>query len=428
MATEQDVSIHPANRAAHLYLSGTTQEVRRADQFFVVFNLYPLVNDDFLNPRYGYLRAVRNRLHFLCHTVEGPKFQIQQDVMNQYNRKRIINRKIDYDPMSVRMYDTVDGLGLKFSKMLYEFEFQNARLYTPARADVDSFSGEGANRDNFQESVLTNENQFRRTHNFGMIAQENHSHRLIKSIDLYQLQGKFYNRAKMVHPRLTRMDMDQFDYSSSAITNISLSFQYENLMFDEVAVNFTNAPADVKDAFEESTGRFEDWVRPWQVTDVPELPKDFLPNSGPEKGVGAVVESSGSAINQPATNLNDFEIGDPGKYATADDINEFSMTKSATSRFAIADEISANDGSPVPAKEYNYNSIASSQNSTTNSLAVNKTLSSSELTTEMKKFVDNGPANNSAEAKKSYKQKIQVFEQAITNKKKDEANNTQGIW
>ena len=46
----------------------------------------------------------------------------------------------------------------------------------------------------------------------------------------------------------------------------------------------------------------------------------------------------------------------------------------------------------------------------------------------MKKFVENGPANNSNEAKKAFKQKIQTFEQAITNKKKDESNNTQGIW
>ena len=92
MATEQDIALHPANRAAHLYLSGTNNETRRADQFFIVFNLYP-IDDDFLQAKYSYLKEFRDRLHFLCHTAEGPKFQIQQDVMNQYNRKRVINRK-----------------------------------------------------------------------------------------------------------------------------------------------------------------------------------------------------------------------------------------------------------------------------------------------------------------------------------------------
>tara|TARA_B100000073_G_scaffold87185_1_gene67936 strand:- start:1318 stop:2595 length:1278 start_codon:yes stop_codon:yes gene_type:complete len=424
MATEQDVSIHPANRAAHLYLSGTTQATRRADQFFVVFNLYPLVNDDFLNPKYGYLRTVRDRLHFLCHTAEGPKFQIQQDVMNQYNRKRVINRKIDYDPMSVRMYDTVDGLGLKFAKMLYEFEFQNARLYTPKGHPADGPGG--PNRDNYQESVLTNENQFRRTHNFGMIAQENHSHRLIKSIDLYQLQGKLYSRATMIHPRLTRMDMDQFDYSSSAITNISLSFQYENLMFDDVAVNYKDrAPADVKSAFDESTGRYEDWVRTWQVTESEDPPKEYSSEGATEqqKGVHADYKEGESVYNQTADDGVYPILGNES--ATADD--GFDMTKSVTSKFAMADAVTSDDGFAATA-ENTYQSATSSLHSETNSLATNKTLSSSELTSQMKKFVENGPANNSNEAKKAFKQKIQTFEQAITNKKKDESNNTQGIW
>ncbi len=260
MATEQDIALHPANRAAHLYQSGTSQQTRRADQFFVVFNLYPLVNDDFLVPKYNFLKAFRDRLHFLCHTVEGPKFQIQQDVINQYNRKRVVNRKIDYDPVSLRMYDTVDGLGLKFIKMLYEFEFQNARLYT-----LGSTTERNGTRDNYQESVLTNESQFKQNHNFGMRSQPNHTHRLIKSIDLYQLAGTLYSRAKMIHPRLSRMDMDQFDYSSSAVTNLSMGFQYENLLFDEVAVRDESLPQNVSTAFKTTSGKYEDWVRPNDV-------------------------------------------------------------------------------------------------------------------------------------------------------------------
>ena len=421
MATEQDVSIHPANRAAHLYLSGTTQATRRADQFFVVFNLYPLVDDDHLSPKYSFIRTVKDRLHFLCHTAEGPKFQIQQDVMNQYNRKRIINRKIDYDPMSVRMYDTVDGLGLKFAKLLYEFEFQNARLYTPSGHPADGPSG--PDRDNFQESVLTNETQFKRTHNFGMRAQNMHNHRLVKSIDLYQLQGKLYSRAKIIHPRLTRMDMDQFDYASSAVTNISLSFQYENLLFDEVGVQYENAPSDVKSAFEESTGKYKDWVRPWQVSDNDPPPKELSTVYEESNNIHANYKEGDSAYNQTADDGLYPMLGNDS--VTADD--GYDMTKSVTSKFAIADAVTSDDGYAATV-ENTYQSATSSLHSETNSLATSKTLSSAELTTQMKKFVENGPANNSNEAKKAFKEKIQVFEQAITNKKTDETNNKTGIW
>ena len=110
---------------------------------------------------------------------------------------------------------------------------------------------------------------------------------------------------------------------------------------------------------------------------------------------------------------------------TADD--GYDMTKSVTSKFAIADAVTSDDGYAATV-ENTYQSATSSLHSETNSLATSKTLSSAELTTQMKKFVENGPANNSNEAKKAFKEKIQVFEQAITNKKTDETNNKTGIW
>ena len=414
MATEQDIALHPANRAAHLYQSGTSQQTRRADQFFVVFNLYPLVNDDFLVPKYNFLKAFRDRLHFLCHTVEGPKFQIQQDVINQYNRKRVVNRKIDYDPVSLRMYDTVDGLGLKFIKMLYEFEFQNARLYT-----LGSTTERNGTRDNYQESVLTNESQFKQNHNFGMRSQPNHTHRLIKSIDLYQLAGTLYSRAKMIHPRLSRMDMDQFDYSSSAVTNLSMGFQYENLLFDEVAVKDTSLPSNVDGAFKKTSGKYEDWVRP-----IGQLAKDTLPP--PPDGINSVIvtqdneqgwnaNSNGSAVNNSAGDYWKSAIEEANKETESSDLQ-----KSVTSKFSL-------ESNPHKEKT-SYDGGNTSTDTESESKASTEVLTAAGLTTEMHKAIKNGPSSNTKKSKKEYIDKIRTYEQAIKNKKIAEAANKNSIW
>jgi hypothetical protein len=414
MATEQDIALHPANRAAHLYQSGTSQQTRRADQFFVVFNLYPLVNDDFLLPKYNFLKTFRDRLHFLCHTVEGPKFQIQQDVINQYNRKRVINRKVDYDPVSLRMYDTVDGLGLKFIKMLYEFEFQNARLYGSRRDSITE-----ASRDNFQESVLTNESQFKQNHNFGMRSQPNHTHRIIKSIDLYQLAGTLYSRAKMIHPRLSRMDMDQFDYSSSAVTNLSMGFQYENLLFDEIAVKDTSLPQNVSTAFTTTSGKYEDWVRP----NGP-LAKDILPP--PADGINSTIvtqdneqgwstNSNGSAVNNSAGDYWKSAIEEANKETESSDLQ-----KSVTSKFSL-------ESNPHKEKT-SYDGGNTSTDTESESKASTEVLTAAGLTTEMHKAIKNGPSSNTKQSKKEYVDKIRTYEQAIKNKKKAEAANKNSIW
>jgi len=252
MAT--DIFLKPINRAAQVYTSGPSfQRTHRLQfQFVLVYNLYTDVVDNFLSERVKYLIAYRDRLHFLCNQVESPKLETDQDVFNQYNRKRVINRKVTFSPVNVRMYDTHDGMALKFAKTLYEFEFQNARLYKESNEDV-----------NYEQSVLIDDGQFRQTHEYGMRSHDPQRHRLIKSIDLYQIAGGRYSKTRMVHPRLQRFDMDTFDFSSSQLVNVSLSFNYENLLFEEVNVPLAQAEYDLPRLFEESAKAYTTLHRLW---------------------------------------------------------------------------------------------------------------------------------------------------------------------
>ncbi|MBR18711.1 MAG: hypothetical protein CMA64_00945 [Euryarchaeota archaeon] len=465
MATEQDIVLHPANRAAHLYKSGTSDSPRRADQFFIVFNLYPTQNDDFLQSKYSYIKDFRDRLHFLCHTVEGPKFQIQQDVMNQYNRKRIINRKIDFDPVSIRMYDTIDGLGMRFMKLLYEFEFQGARLYKESSgSEFGSSSAGNTNSEvsNYQESVLTNSGNFKNTHNFGMRAQPGNYHRLLKSIDFYQVAGRLYSKARMIHPRLSRMDMDQFDYSSSAIANISMGFQYENLVFEEVAVKIEDSQEKLDSVFKTSVNKFEDYVRPWEQ---PLFKDSQLPPAENKKRPPAPIDRT-AILPEERPNVYDNFISNPdlGEFSGMNDgtgmgqihAEEFAMTKSVTDKFALptgSEYTQAQDGSNVRAhsKEFdgttegmgnkqihaneysidsasNYSSKSSAVNTKIDEKASSESLTSADFENFKRAIIIAGPTNDSAEAKKAFKEKIEIIDQAIANKKNDETNNKSGIW
>ncbi len=251
------IVLKPANRAAQLYVggSGVQQAVRQQHQYVLVYNLYPIREDDFLDEKIGYLKEFRDRLHFLCNTVDGPKFQIQQDVLNQYNRKRVVNRKIDYDPLTVRMYDTVDGLGIKFVRTLYEFEFANARLYKTKAGGAPLQHQEQAN---YVQTVLQNSNRFVETHHFGMKSHR-YYHRLLKSIDLYQMAGGTFSKVRMIHPRISRMDMDNFAYESSSPVNLNLAFTYENLVFEETNVKLDGSDPEYPiDTMMSETADFED--------------------------------------------------------------------------------------------------------------------------------------------------------------------------
>jgi len=282
-----DIFLKPINRAAQVYTSGPSfqRTHRQQHQFILVYNLYTDVVDNFLADRVKYLIAYRDRLHFLCNQVESPKLETDQDVFNQYNRKRVINRKVTFSPVNVRMYDTHDGMALKFAKTLYEFEFQNARLYKESNEQY-----------NYEQSVLVDDSQFRETHEYGMRSHSSQRHRLIKSIDLYQVAGGTYSKTRMVHPRLQRFDMDTFDFSSSQLVNVSLSFNYENLLFEEINVPIAQAEYDLPRLFEESAQGLYDTAPPL-VNDLPEPPETKLEPDVPTP----VNNTTQSDINNTAT-------------------------------------------------------------------------------------------------------------------------------
>lgn len=285
MAT--DIFLKPINRAAQIHLSGyTSQKTHRQQfQFILVYNLYTDVVDRFLSDRVKYLVAFRDRLHFLCNQVESPKLETDQDVFNQYNRKRVINRKVTFSPVNVRMYDTHDGMALKFAKTLYEFEFQSARLYKESNEQY-----------NYEQSVLINDSQFRETHEYGMRSHDPQRHRLLKSIDLYQVAGGTYSKTRMIHPRLQRFDMDTFDFSSSQLVNVSLSFNYENLLFEEVNMPLRDAEYDLPRLFEESANGLWDPAPP-VVNELPEPPETKLEPDVPTP----VNNTTQSDVNNTAT-------------------------------------------------------------------------------------------------------------------------------
>jgi hypothetical protein len=266
--------LKPANRAANLYLRGSNHDPapRQAHQYVVVFNMYQLAVPEHLKTTYDELNQFRDRLHFLVNSVDQPKFTVDQTVLNQYNRKRVVNRSITFDPLSFRMYDTHDGLGLKFAKLLYEFEFQGARL-TQKKSGVQ---GESRSEDhNYNRNLYQTEDQFTKSHHFGLATHNNFHSRLLKHIDIYQVAGKMYSKTRVIYPRLARFDMDQLDYAQSGVVNLSFGFQYENFLIDQVAQPLDSSETEypLEEMFGDTAGDFLDTPAVTETENPPALGK-----------------------------------------------------------------------------------------------------------------------------------------------------------
>lgn len=205
----------------------------------------------------------------LVKTVEMPSMKIDTAHINQYNRKRVSQTKIAYEPVKIVFHDVADGKTLKFWEMYYRYYFadgnepgkneakqiqQNNGTYSvesliknltpklnPAIANLPSSVknlfqsnsptgvksptntiGDKAAIQNIVADTLDN-------HNFGFnLPQVQNIRSLIQSIDIYQVHAGRFNQVTLVNPRIAAFTHDVLNYATSDKTlELTFTIEYE---------------------------------------------------------------------------------------------------------------------------------------------------------------------------------------------------------
>lgn len=203
----------------------------------------------------------------LVKTVEMPSMKIETDTLNQYNRKRISQTRIAYEPIKMVFHDVADGKTLKFWDMYYRYYFldgtepgvNQAKQVTTTNGAYSTESLLGNIAPSFNPNVLglpasvnnvfssgnnvkspTNTNGQKsginnivadtlNNQNFGFnIQQVGRVRNLIQEIDIYQVHGGRFNRVTLVNPRISAFTHDVLNYAGNDRTlELTFTFEYE---------------------------------------------------------------------------------------------------------------------------------------------------------------------------------------------------------
>lgn len=188
----------------------------------------------------------------LVKTVDMPSMKIDTAGLNQYNRKRIIQNKVQFDPVKLVFHDVADGKTLAFWQMYYNYYFRdglepgkNSALYDSARrppqngvsgynrpptaSPIDTDGIKHCNNDVLANHLVN--------HNFGYNLlnidgswpdQWNKTKNLIKTLVIYQVHGGRYNKVTLVNPRISAFTHDTLSYAVTDKTlELSFTFEYE---------------------------------------------------------------------------------------------------------------------------------------------------------------------------------------------------------
>ena len=205
----------------------------------------------------------------LVKTVEMPSFKIETTPLNQYNRKRISQTKINFEPVKVVIHDVADGKTLKFWEMYYRYYFldgteagqnlgfqsqNNNKKYSveeflnnikpsfdPNLASLPSSitSAFQSNAPTGADSPYDTVGTKRGTNNiiadtfnnnmFGFnLDQVGNQRYLINELEIYQVHGGRFNQVVLVNPRIAAFTHDVLNYADGAKTlELTFTFEYE---------------------------------------------------------------------------------------------------------------------------------------------------------------------------------------------------------
>ncbi len=230
-----------------------TNSYERAPKLKFLFHTYFEINTE------AWSGAGQN-LGLLVKDIRLPTYSFNTTVLNQYNRKRIVQTKIKYDPVQITFHDDNGNLINKMWYAYYTYYYKDASKVNVQNAgarggatEINPASGASQqsmadyNRRNmYDESMQGNDN-------WGFIGEtangQNTKIPFFKTIKIYGFNQHNYTQYTLVNPIITNFAHDGYNYDEGGGTlKNTMTVDYETVLYSEGALD-GRTPGDIVTGF-----------------------------------------------------------------------------------------------------------------------------------------------------------------------------------
>jgi hypothetical protein len=273
--------------------------------FHVYFDINPEVYSQNVSTGANFGLAVK--------TVKLPGFSFNTQDMNQYNRKRIIQTKIKYDPVNITFHDDNGNIIRSMWKAYYNYNYADGTkpkvVFAGARGGAPSTPGATLatynDRTTYQPSITGNDD-------WGYIGETpnpgGHKIPFFKNITVFGLSRHNFVAYTLINPIISKFDHDTYSYSEGNGTmEMKMDLDYETVVYNEGAID-GRTPSNIITGF----GLNDNYDRTVSPIARPGANGTILGQGGLVDGVGGAIEdlSSGNilgAIQKAGTTYNTFK-------------------------------------------------------------------------------------------------------------------------
>lgn len=190
-------------------------------------------------PGYNLKEPDQIRLGYIVKTMERPKFQYDNQEMDQYNRKRIFHKKIKYTPVTITFYDPVDSV---ISKLIDDYNRYNF-------SDFSNFVG-GDGNESYNtywknNSIKGNDMslwgyQLKNPNNY-MVGPStgrgfpSSSENFFQEIRIYEFYGNYFSQYTLMNPKIDNITQDNNDSTAAGeFTEITITVNPEGIIYNYI--------------------------------------------------------------------------------------------------------------------------------------------------------------------------------------------------
>lgn len=213
--------------------------------FHVVFN----INTAEIPALKGVLGNVDiNELSLVVKTAELPKYTVTTETLNQYNRKRIVQTKINYDPVTITFHDDGGDLVRNMWYNYYSYYYKDpSQQYGVPNATNGSLgalanrtTGFGYNsRDIYANDRLVNDWGYIGESITDGTSSASGKPPFFKDIRIYGFDpGHMYSEYVLINPLITNWSHDTYDYSQgNGLMQHTMNIAYETVKYYQGSPN-----------------------------------------------------------------------------------------------------------------------------------------------------------------------------------------------
>lgn len=238
-----------ANKFTRFLVDGLLSPKKAPSNFRHATRLF--VDDTFrLSPRTKFLYYVRfeidkttvrspvfsnkhaDEVGLLIKNTDLPKYNFDSVVKNQYNRKKIIYKNFNYEPINLTFHDDSQGIMNALWALYYGYYVQDRNM-------VSAFTSPGNPSFAYGATHYRNESSWEHQFRYGLDSDITVD--FLKTVSIYTMSRRRFLGYTLVNPKIKSWSHGTMDYSVSEPNENSMTLEYEAVEYSSGNVSL-NSP------------------------------------------------------------------------------------------------------------------------------------------------------------------------------------------